>query len=165
MPLDLPPGSVCFVDTNVLFYHFVTSHDCSTACTGFVERIVVGEIIGHVAVPIIADLIHKVMLAEAAQRLGLTRATISAQTRQIGDTLARLTAYRQLPEKLKAMPLRYLDLESAILEDAVQVSAASGLLTNDAIIVALMRRHGIQHIATNDDDFDSVSGITVWKPR
>jgi len=28
-----------------------------------------------------------------------------------------------------------------------------------------MQRHGISHLATNDDDFDWVPGVTVWKPR
>ena len=39
------------------------------------------------------------------------------------------------------------------------------LLTNDAMIVALMRRHGVTHLVTNDNDFDRVPGLTVWKPR
>jgi predicted nucleic acid-binding protein len=38
-------------------------------------------------------------------------------------------------------------------------------LTNDATIVALMRRHGLIHLATNDDDFDRVPGLVVLKPR
>lgn len=46
-----------------------------------------------------------------------------------------------------------------------QSSRNHGLLTNDSLIVALLQRHGITHLATNDDDFDRVPGITVWKPR
>lgn len=40
-----------------------------------------------------------------------------------------------------------------------------GHLTNDAMIVALMRRHQLSHLITNDDDFDAVPGLTIWKPR
>jgi predicted nucleic acid-binding protein len=49
--------------------------------------------------------------------------------------------------------------------EAAAICQAHGLLTNDALIVAVMQRHGITHLATNDDDFDRVPGITVWKPR
>jgi len=31
--------------------------------------------------------------------------------------------------------------------------------------VALMERHQLTHWVTNDDDFDHVSGLTIWKPR
>ena len=31
-------------------------------------------------------------------------------------------------------------------------------LTNDVMIVALIKRHGITHLATNDDDFDQGAG-------
>ncbi len=39
------------------------------------------------------------------------------------------------------------------------------LLTNDALTTAVMEKPAISHLATNDDNFDAVSGLTVWKPR
>jgi len=61
--------------------------------------------------------------------------------------------------------LNLLPCDAAILVESAAISQSQGLLTNDALIVALMQRHGISHLATNDDDFDRVPGITVWKPR
>ncbi len=52
-----------------------------------------------------------------------------------------------------------------LLPTAVAIAQAHKLLLCDAIIVALMQRHGITHLATNDDDFDRVPGINVGKPR
>jgi predicted nucleic acid-binding protein len=52
-----------------------------------------------------------------------------------------------------------------LLNEAATISLQHGLLTNDAIIVASMQRHGLTNLATNDDDFDRVPGLTVWKPR
>jgi predicted nucleic acid-binding protein len=66
---------------------------------------------------------------------------------------------------LGALPLNLLPTDSALLVEVARLSQARGLLTNDAMIVALMQRHGITHLATNDDDFDRVPGIKVWKPR
>jgi len=56
-------------------------------------------------------------------------------------------------------------MDGAAIAAAAEVSKQLSLLTNDALIVALMRRHGIEHLATNDDDFDGVPDVTVWKPR
>ena len=39
------------------------------------------------------------------------------------------------------------------------------MLTNDSIILAVMRRHKLVHMVTNDDDFKRVSGIKVWMPH
>ena len=38
-----------------------------------------------------------------------------------------------------------------------RVAVQYGLLTNDALIVALMQRHRLNHLASNDDDFDRVA--------
>ena len=73
-------------------------------------------------------------------------------------------------------PTRCRMPEAALLSDggkigtmtettAADISSEAGLLTNDALIVAAMRASGIRHLVTNDDDFDRVPGITVWKPR
>lgn len=48
--------------------------------------------------------------------------------------------------------------------DATRISDAHGLLTNDAITVAAMHAHGITAIASNDTDFDRVSGIIRYAP-
>jgi predicted nucleic acid-binding protein len=52
-----------------------------------------------------------------------------------------------------------------MLPTVIAKSQAHRLLLGDASIVAQMQQHGIVHLATNDDDFDRVLGVTVWKPR
>lgn len=39
-----------------------------------------------------------------------------------------------------------------------------GLLTDDSITLAVMRRHGLTDLASNDEDFRRVSGIRLWTP-
>ena len=38
------------------------------------------------------------------------------------------------------------------------------MLTNDALIVALMQANGLTSLASNDPDFDRVPGITRYAP-
>ena len=44
------------------------------------------------------------------------------------------------------------------------LSAQKRLLTNDALTLAVMEKLGVTALATNDDDFAAVAGITVYKP-
>jgi len=63
------------------------------------------------------------------------------------------------------MNVRIEPLTIALLQQAAHLSVTHELLTNDAALLAHMQALGITHLATNDDDFDKVTGITVWKPR
>jgi hypothetical protein len=40
----------------------------------------------------------------------------------------------------------------------------TGVLHNDALIVAAMRAHGLSNLASADSDFDRVAGITRYGP-
>jgi predicted nucleic acid-binding protein len=52
-----------------------------------------------------------------------------------------------------------------LLRTATRLAVTHGLLTNDSLIVAQMYRHQLTHLVTNDDDFDRVPGLAIWKPR
>jgi predicted nucleic acid-binding protein len=54
-------------------------------------------------------------------------------------------------------------LEQHVMQ-ASQLSRAYELLSGDALIVALMQQHTLTKLASNDDDFDRVPGITRYAP-
>jgi predicted nucleic acid-binding protein len=165
MALNLPNGTECFVDTNIFVYHFVQLDvDLSNACRAFLRRVVIGEIKALVTVQVLADVIHKVMAEEARKHFGLSSGGVPYLQRH-PEKIADLSVFVSAAEQLKKIPLQVLSVDFGALSDAVSLSQTHGLLTNAATIVALMHRHGITHLATNDDDFDRLPGITVWKPR
>jgi predicted nucleic acid-binding protein len=63
------------------------------------------------------------------------------------------------------MNLEIVSVTLSHLMEAAVICATHGLLMNDATVVAIMRSEGIHDLATNDDDFDGIPDITVWKPR
>lgn len=66
MPLDLPDGTACFIDANIFYYHCVETPPFSQDSTALLERVATGTITGYSATHVLAEAIHKIMLAEAA---------------------------------------------------------------------------------------------------
>ena len=46
-----------------------------------------------------------------------------------------------------------------------RLSRRTGLLSNDALIVAMIYANGFSRIASSDDDFDRVAGMTRYEPN
>lgn len=63
--------------------------------------------------------------------------------------------------------LDLMQLEPVLPEDVAAMRremAVTGMLPRDAIHLAVMRRLGIDSIASDDDGFERASGITLYKP-
>jgi predicted nucleic acid-binding protein len=71
MALDLPSGSRCFVDANILYYAFTEHPDLTAVCREFLRRVEAGDIVAHVTVGVLADALHKTMLTEVALARGV----------------------------------------------------------------------------------------------
>ena len=52
----------------------------------------------------------------------------------------------------------------ALIAVAAALSQQTGLLSNDALIVAIMQAHGLAILASEDADFDRVPGINRYAP-
>lgn len=163
--MDLPTGTSCFIDTNIYVYHFASQDREGLVCTNLLTRVATGEVVASVSVPILADALHKVMLLEASERFSLTRTGLVAWLQRHRDRICELTETIAAAEQLRQLPLRVLPQDCDLLCHAMRLSGKYGLLTSDAMIIAMMERHGLRHLVTNDDDFDAVPDITVWKPR
>jgi predicted nucleic acid-binding protein len=136
VPLNIPTGEIVFIDANIFYYHFVSLPGLSTACKDSLHRIEQGELTGVTATVVLAT--------------GL---------------LAGLSHHRIVSSTVAVMHIRIEPLTMAILQQAADLSVTHELLTNDAALLAHMQALGITHLATHDDDFDKVTGITIWKPR
>ena len=165
MPLDLPDGTACFVDSNILYYALVPPAEPSRECAGLLDRAIANRVSLHVSVPILSDAVHKVMTVEAAQLLGRDRAGIVSYLKRHPDVISRLTEYPKAMATLSSVPMTLFPVDEHLLAEATKIAVRHGLLTNDSMIVALMQRHGLTHLVTNDDDFDRVPGLSIWKPR
>ena len=158
---ELSDGDSVFVDANIFIYHFGGR---SPECKAFLERCARRELLGYTATPVLAEVLHRLMVAEA-----ILKGLVSAKTavRKLGETPAlvkQLTQYQEDVNKVSQMNITILPLTADIVQASAEVCKSEGLLTNDSLIVTCMRTQGLRKLATANGDFDQVSGIEVYKP-
>jgi len=162
---DFPDNEPCFVDANILYYHFVETPPFSEICSDFLERIGNGKVTGYSSTAVLAEAVHKVMLAEAASRWNLPRQGLVSRLKRQSNLISPLSEHLRVIPTVYALNFRIEPITLDLLNLATQISIQHTLLTNDALMVAVMQRNSLSHLATNDDDFDTISNLTIWKPR
>ncbi|MBI3651717.1 MAG: type II toxin-antitoxin system VapC family toxin [Acidobacteria bacterium] len=162
---DMPPGAYCFIDANILYYHLVETPPFSDECSDFLERIEKAELIGVTSSNTVGEVIHKVMMKEVALLKNEERAGLLSKLKRHPEWLDALSQHQSVISTLRVLNLHVEPVTLDLLELATGLSVKHRLLTNDALTVAVMKKLGVTHLATNDDDFDNIAGLTVWKPR
>jgi predicted nucleic acid-binding protein len=103
------------------------------------------------------------MAIEAATQFGWKSKAVQ-RLKQHPDKVQQLTRFRQAIQQVPQLGIQVLSVPPALIDAGAQVSLQTGLLTNDALIVAMMQAHGLTHLASNDPDFDRVLGLTRYAP-
>src|SRR5439155_7433580 len=139
MPLELPDGTACFVDSNILYYALVPTFGVSEHCLKLLDRAIAGHVSLSASIPVLSDAIHKVMISEAAQLAGRDRVGIVGYLGKHPELISRLVEYPQAIGRLSVVPMQVLPLDDQLLRDAARLAVQHGILTNDALIAALMQ--------------------------
>jgi predicted nucleic acid-binding protein len=103
------------------------------------------------------------MVLEAATLFGWTSKVVNRLRQQPGE-IAKLTNFRRAVEAVARLNVQVLAVQADLIVGAAALSQQHGLLSNDALIVAVMQQHGFTHLASNDADFDRVPGISRYGP-
>lgn len=161
----LPPGVSVFVDANILVYYFTQMSPLTEACKAFFERVSRLEIKAFTSAHVAVDVIHRVMLAEAIATLGLASRDAVSYLKSHPDVVKQLQWYRTIPSDIAQVRVHILDVTYRELHGSKKYRADDGLLTADSVVLAVMERYKLIHLATNDGDFERMPGIRVWMPR
>jgi predicted nucleic acid-binding protein len=161
---EIPDGTLIFVDANVFIYAFADDGRFGAACIEFLERIDLGLLKGCIAAPILSEVAHRLMTLEACETFGWPYAGIAQRLQQRLDHVQKLHRYRDALVEIVAMGIPVHSISDRDVLRAAELSQQHGLLSNDALIVSIMERHGITHLASNDEDFDRVPGFRRYTP-
>jgi predicted nucleic acid-binding protein len=76
----------------------------------------------------------------------------------------QLSRYREAINDILAMGVQFVPIAGRHIASAASMSQQYGLLSGDALTVALMLENGFTNLASNDADFDPVSAVTRFGP-
>jgi predicted nucleic acid-binding protein len=133
-------------------------------CEAFLERIDNVELTGYTSAHVVSDTAHRLMTLEANMLWGWPVAGMVHRLKRHPAEVQQLARYRQAIDEITAIGIQVLDISGRLVSLAADVSRQFGLLSSDALIVSVMRHHGLTHLASNDPDFDRVPGITRYAP-
>jgi predicted nucleic acid-binding protein len=164
MLVTVQDGSALFLDANIFVYHFSGPTPYTASCTQLLQRIENGAIFGFTSTLVVAETLHRLMIIEAVTTLQVEPKAAIRYLKANPKHVARLTQHLLVPDSIQAIGIEILSLEVDDIRASAGIKKEYGLLTNDAINLALMRRHSLTSIASNDSDFERVTDLLVWKP-
>ena len=72
--------------------------------------------------------------------------------------------YKEIPGEFTRSRIRFLDVTYREIHASKHFRDEYGLLTDDSVLLAVMMRHGIADLASDDRDFKRVREIRLWTP-
>lgn len=125
-----------FIDANIPMYASGKPHPHREPSLRFLRRVQSGEVEGCTSTEVLQEILCRYS--------ALARRDLAAQV---------YDPFVEICPTILDVTLADTDLARVLLLDVAGISA------RDAVHAAVMRNHGIEHIASFDDGFDAVSGI------
>jgi predicted nucleic acid-binding protein len=161
---DIPNGAQVFLDANTLIYHFTAHPDFGSPCSDLLDRVDRTEIAGSTAAHVVSEMAHRLMTIEASQIYGWPFAGIARRLRRHWSEVRNLPAFRAAVDEVRNSQIHVYPVDVNLVADATLLSQQFGLLSNDALLAAVMQHHGLVNLASADSDFDRVPWISRFAP-
>ena len=165
MPDELENGTTIFIDANIFLYDILNHWKYAESCNRFLEQINMGEYRALISVIVCNEVFHRVMIAEVVERYKIEPKSAVKYLKKNWESVRELGKARDAILNISAIGnLKIVGIDYDVFGIALEYSGRYGLLSNDAIHLATMKKHGITSIATNDRDFERVEWLNIQKP-
>ena len=160
----LASGTSVFVDANVFVYNFGPDPLLGPPCKALLNRIENGDLVGHISAHVFNDIAYRLLTLEACQLFGWPYAGIGQRLRRHSAEIQKLVKSLQALDEIVRIGIQVLPVAAADILLAGDLSRLHGLLSGDALLLAMMQKSGLTQLASNDADFDRVPGIIRFGP-
>src|SRR5215813_3022414 len=101
------------------------------------------------------------MILEALQKGLITGGQPARKLQEQPALIKVLHEYNQSVQHIPRLNIRVRTITAADVRASEAIRVQEGLMTNDSVTVALMRKLGLTAIATADADFDNLSALSL----
>jgi len=159
---SLKENAFVFIDTNIFLYLI---EGISKESRDFIKLVRSGYYRGITSIAVLHELAHKLMVDELYKNFG-SDITKSKSKKLMKDkrSIKGLTKYQDFIHDVMNLGIPTLSSSNLDFEQALKFQSEYGMLTTDAINLALMKEFEIEHMATNDKDFEKISWLNVYCP-
>lgn len=161
---DIPKATSVFVDANIFVYHYSRRPVLAAPCTELLDRIGRSEVVAVTSADVLSDVAHRLMVLEAATLYVWTGTGITGRLRRQPNAIQGLTQFQHSVQTIAGFGVKIVAITSPLVEAATVISRQVGLLSGDALVVAVMQSEGVTQLASYDADFDRVPGILRYAP-
>jgi len=111
-----------------------------------------------------AELAHALMLIEARENNWIERSHPARALAERPDLIRRLTRYEIQMREFFGIGLRIEPVGAGDILEALRIQKEAGLLTNDALLLAVARRLNCESIVSADRAIAAAPGFHVFAP-
>lgn len=84
--------------------------------------------------------------------------------RENREIIKNLSTYIHDVEQIGDMNIEIVGLTFDCIKKSAAIRLSEGILTNDSLMVAIMKDIGVSNLLTNDSDFDHMDWLNIYKP-
>jgi len=162
----IPANVAVMLDANIVIYALFPQGRYHEPCKSLLERGAKGEVKLQLVVNSAADVLHRAMVLELMASGQFQKSAEAVNhLKQNPAAMQNLMRYKTILRELTQVGVNILPLTHRDLHNSKEYRDKYGLMVNDSLIVAVMKREKIQHLATNDADFERVPDISVRMPN
>ena len=166
MPCDIKTGTIIFIDANILLYAVSGHWKFGNSSRRLLESINDGEYKGITSILVCNEVFHRSLIAEIVEREGIgPESVLKCMKRDPGLVSESTKAWTAVERINQINNLKIVGIDDSDFELALRYSKKFGLLSSDALHLAIMKREGVNTMASNDRDFEGVSWLQIWRPQ
>ena len=158
---DIKAGEKVFVDSNIFIYHFT---GVSKECLDFFKRCEAKDILAITGTTIIAEVCHRLMIAEAISRGFISAARPALQLQKKPALVKQLHEYYVQITNITGLGIAVINTPENIITESQVYRTQFGLLTNDSFVPVYMKTADTDILVTNDKIFGQIPNIHIYAP-
>ncbi len=158
---EIKKSEVVLLDANILIYGVLQKSD---QCMRLLRRCSEREVIGIVGLQQFAEVMHRLMMVEARENGWVSGGN---PVKSLSERPERVRAMNRYADAVKGLLASGFKFEPTTNEDflcALSLQRQYGVLTNDALFLAIAERLRIEAIASADNTFAKVRGVILYSP-